>query len=240
MLADAMQPHGRALLAYFEGEHAAELIVRRDDGLESRLPAGHFFRPHTDFTLLELAALDHCTGSVLDIGAGTGLHTLVLQERGLPVKAIDIDRNAVDVMKRRGVHNALCTDVFQYQDSAFDTILLLGHGIGMVETLAGLDRFLSIIRSLVTSRGQVLLDSLDVRTTSDPRHLAYQANKRLAGRYIGETRLQFEYRGFEGPWCGWLHVDAETLNEYADRTGWKCTVLEQMENGEYLARLYVG
>ena len=237
MLTDSMVPHGKALLAFFEGDQTAELIVRRDDGLESILPVSHFFRPFSKFSRLELTALDRCSGTVLDVGAGSGLHSLVLQERGLSVSAIDIDRNAVNIMKYRGVLDAHCVDIFEYQGAPVETILLMGHGIGMVETLAGLDRFLPFVRSLVTPGGQILLDSLDVRSTSDPRHLAYQANNRLAGRYLGETRLQFEYRGLEGPWCGWLHVDAETLSEYADGAGWNCTLLEQLESGDYLARL---
>ena len=133
--------------------------------------------------------------------------------------------------------NVRIEDVFEYEGPAVDTVLLLGHGIGMVETLAGLDRFLPFMSTRVAPRGRILLDSLDVRTTSDPRHLAYQANNRLAGRYIGETRLQFEYRGVEGPSCGWLHVDAEMLAEIADRSGWSCRVIEQLESGEYLAQL---
>ena len=232
-----MAPHGKALLSFFEGDQSADLIIRRDDGLESTLPVRHFFRSPAEFTRLEFAALERCNGTILDVGAGAGLHSLVLQERGFDVTAIDIDHNAVKIMKYRGVLNAQCMDVFEYEGPAVDTVLLLGHGIGMVETLAGLDRFLPFMSTRVAPRGRILLDSLDVRTTSDPRHLAYQANNRLAGRYIGETRLQFEYRGVEGPSCGWLHVDAEMLAEIADRSGWSCRVIEQLESGEYLAQL---
>jgi SAM-dependent methyltransferase len=232
-----MQPHGRALLRFFEGDPTSTLVIRRDDGFESELPASHFFRGPSEFTELEHAALDLCSGSILDVGAGTGLHALVLQERGFRVKAIDIDQNAVKIMALRGVLDATCLDILNCQNLNVDTILLMGHGIGMVETLAGLDHFLPFIRSLVTVKGQVLLDSLDVRSTNDPRHLAYQANNRLSGRYIGETRLQFEHHGIAGSWCGWLHVDPETLSEHAERAGWSCAVINQLVSGEYLARL---
>jgi hypothetical protein len=237
MDSDAMLPYGLALLAYLQGETGAQLVVRRDDGVETPLAASHFFRPESELSPIELAALDLCRGYVLDIGGGSGLHSLVLQSRGLEVTAIDIDPLAVEVMGRRGVRDARTDDVFQFRGGPFDTLLVLGHGIGMVEDLHGLERFLSLARRMIRGDGQLLLDSLDVRRTYDPRHLAYHATNREAGRYFGETRIQMEYRGRRGPYCGWLHVDRNTLEERGRLAGWKCdTVLEQ-ESGEYLARL---
>jgi hypothetical protein len=74
----AMEPYGAALLAYFEGDTRAELALRRDDGHERSLPVGHFFRTPAAFTPVENLALQHCRGHVLDLGAGTGLHSLLL------------------------------------------------------------------------------------------------------------------------------------------------------------------
>ncbi len=232
-----MDPHGAALLAYFEGDTSAELIVHRDDGEQGRLPVSHFFRPPAAFTALEQAAVGLCRGHVLDAGAGTGLHSLVLQEQGLRVTAIDVSPQAVQVMARRGVRDVHCTDLFDYRGDPCDTILMMGHGIGMVETLAGLDRFLARAHELRSKEGQVLLDSLDVRVTHDAKNLAYQEANRRAGRYVGEIRVQVEYRGKKGPYCGWLQVDAETLTEHAVRAGWTCEEILRGDGGDYLARL---
>lgn len=239
MLEQPMRPHGRALLAYFQGDASAELIVRRDDGLESRIPATYFFRPPSGFSQLERTALEHCTGTILDVGAGAGPHALHLQEKGFRVIALDVDPDAVSIMRQRGVRDARCTNIYDYQDDPVHTILLLGHGIGMAETIGGLDRFLAFLKTLAAPGGQILLDSLDVRATREPQHLSYQANNRLAGRYVGETRLQFAFGNVEGQWCGWLHVDSETLAARAQRSGWKCEVLAQLESGEYLAKLFL-
>ncbi|MHC4415711.1 MAG: class I SAM-dependent methyltransferase [Planctomycetota bacterium] len=233
----ALDPFGAALLAYWEGDAGAELIIRRDDGHEGRLPVSHFFREPSAFTPLENAAIEHCLGHVLDVGAGTGLHSLVLQERGLPVTAIDISSHATKIMVQRGVTDVQCADFFESRGGPFQTVLMLGHGIGMVETLAGVDRFLAHAGGLLADEGQVMFDSLDVRTTSDPKNLAYHEANRRAGRYIGEIRLQFEYRGRQGPYCGWLHVDAGTLKEHAAKAGWRCEVIIEEANGDYLARL---
>jgi SAM-dependent methyltransferase len=233
----AMDPHGMAMLAFFKGDTSAELSVRRDDGLEESIPVSHSFRDPSEFTPIENAALDHCRGHVLDVGAGAGLHSLVLQEKGLLVTSIDISPHAVEIMKRRGVKDAHCADIFDFQGGPYNTILLLGRGIGMVETIVGLDRFLTYVQSLVSDDGLVLLDSLDVRVPANPIHLAYHEANRKAGRYIGEYRLQFHFQGKKGPHCGWLRVDPDTLNERAEDASWQCDVILQEESGDYLARL---
>ncbi len=154
--------------------------------------------------------------------------------------AIDISSQAVEIMARRGVEDVHCADLFEYEGGPVDTVLMMGHGIGTVETIAGLHQFLTRAQGLLAEEGQVLLDSLDVRVTGHPTNLAYQEANRRAGRYIGEIRLQFEYQGKKGPYCGWLHVDAGTLKEHAGLAGWKCDVIIEENSGDYLARLSRG
>ncbi len=115
MNANAMGPHGAALLAYFRGDTQAELVIRRDDGLEDRLSVSHFFRQPEQFFPIEVTALDCCRGHVLDIGAGTGLHGLVLQSRGHAVTAIDVSSQAVSVMKETRRSRRRCADIFEFE-----------------------------------------------------------------------------------------------------------------------------
>ena len=183
------------------------------------------------------AAMDRCLGHVLDAGAGTGLHSLFLLQRGHRITSIDISPHAVSIMKRRGLPDVHCESVFEFQSRRFDTLLMLGHGIGMVGTIDGLDRFLTHAHGLLTEHGQLLLDSVDVRITDNPRDLAYHKANRRAGRYVGEIRMQFEFQGETGPECEWLHVDTETLNTHAEAAGWQCEIVHQERNGEYLSRL---
>lgn len=237
MNAEAMRPFGNALLAYADGDSAAELIIRRDDGVETPLPVKVFFRHPSQFTPIDCAAIDQCSGRVLDVGGGTGIHAVVAQQSGLVVTAIDVNPAAVDIMRRAGVKDVRCVDVFEFRDGPYDTILMLGHGIGMVETIDGLDRFLSHAHALVSDGGQILLDSLDVRATQDAANLAYHQANRQSGRYIGEVRMQFEFDGELGPYCGWLQIDDNTLRQHADAAGWRCQVVQRGAGGGYLARL---
>lgn len=235
--APAMTPYGLALIAYAGGQTEAQLTIRRDDGVAVSLPAGYYFRNESQFSSIEAAALKRCRGHVLDVGAGTGIHSLVLQSRGLTVTSIDICSQAVEVMVQRGVREARVADVFEYEGGSFDTLLLLGHGIGIVEDLDGLGRFLGHARSLIRSDGQILLDSMDVSRSRAPENLAYHDANRRSGRYVGEIRMQLEFEGTQGPLCGWLHVDPQTLADHARRAGWTSEIVLEQDSGEHLARL---
>jgi 2-polyprenyl-3-methyl-5-hydroxy-6-metoxy-1,4-benzoquinol methylase len=233
----AMSLYGRALLDYYNGDKTAELIIRRDDGLETVLPVGIFFRVENELQPGEVEAINQSRGQVLDIGAGSGIHTLILQSRGFTVTAIDINSNAVNIMIQRGILDVHCADIMNYQGGPFDTLLMFGHGIGMVETISGFNHFLDHAASLLRPNGQLIISSVDVRRTNDPVHLEYHKANSRAGRYIGETRIQFEYKGERGPFCGWLHIDPDTLQEVASLKNWKCEIIFQDKNGEYFARL---
>jgi SAM-dependent methyltransferase len=235
----AMKPFGLSLLSYIEGEHDAALVVRRDDGFESTLPVKHFFRSETEFSDIELNAIKHCQGHVLDIGSGTGIHSIVLESMGYTVTAIDITSEAVDIMRRRGVLRGLLGDIFEYQGGPFDTLFMLGHGIGIVGDLVGLRKFLFHAKSIVQPKGRLLLDSLDVSRSKEPVNLEYHARNRRAGRYIGEITMHFEFRNNVGPFIRWLHIDHDTLEEHAREAGWSCKIIVENENGEYLARLEI-
>ena len=197
----------------------------------------HFFREPAEFTALEQTALDLCRGRILDIGAGTGCHSLALQAQGFSVCALDVSPQAVDIMSQRGVKEVLQTDVFDFEEGPFATMLMLDHGLGIVGDIEGLRRFLQHARRLIAPDGQIVLDSLDVRCTDNPTHLAYLEANRRAGRYIGEIRMRFEYKGQMGPLIKWLHMDAGTLADRAGKAGWACQVIRQEESGDYLARL---
>jgi hypothetical protein len=140
-------------------------------------------------------------------------------------------------MRQRGVFDVRQADISLFADGEFDTVIMMGHGIGVVEDITGLNSFLKQAPNLLKPNGQILLTSLDVRVTNNPTHLEYQKRNLNSGRYFGEIRMQFEYSSIRGPLFGWLHIDAETLSSYASKTGWNCDVVQQQPNGNYLARL---
>jgi SAM-dependent methyltransferase len=234
--AAAWAPHGAALRDYLSGDSGAEVIVRGEDGEEERVAAEVFFRGPGEFSALEEAALDLCGGRILDVGAGAGSHSLALQDRGLSVVALDLAEEAVEVMRRRGVHDVHRGDIFTWNGEEFDTLLLLMNGVGVVGTLAGLDRFLRLARHLLVPGGQVLLDSYDMRD-GEPVEGAADLPAHAGPRYVGEMRFQLEYGGLCGPFYPWLFVDLPTLATRAAQAGFLCEGVWHEEEGHYLARL---
>lgn len=220
-------PHGAALRDFLAGKLDAEVIVRAEDGEEERTPARVFFRHAGEFSALDEAALDLCRGRVLDVGAGAGCHSLVLQARGLCTIALDVSPEAVEVMRRRGVLDVRCGDVFTFAGERFDTLLILMNGIGLVGTLDGLDRFLREVPRLVAEGGQILLDSFDPGPPDPERPHGY----------VGEMRFQLEYQGVRGAFYDFLFLDFETLYHHAEDAGWYCESIWQEDEGHYLARL---
>ncbi|MGH7676609.1 MAG: class I SAM-dependent methyltransferase [Gemmatimonadales bacterium] len=228
MYHDPWAPHGESLRDYAAGDTGATIVLYSDLGEREELPVAGGFRDPT--SPVEQAALARCRGRVLDAGAGTGIHTLALQARGLDVTAIDFVPEAVEIMRRRGVRDARRADLFGFDGGPFDTILLFANGTGLAETVAGLDRLFAVFARLLRPGGQVLLDSTDLLAKGHPP-------TRADGRYVGELEFQIEYKGQKAPPFRQVYVDAGTLADRAAAGGWVCEIVERPSSTHYLARL---
>jgi SAM-dependent methyltransferase len=234
---DAWTPHVAAMLAYHHGARDATIVVY-DDYERDEAPVGYFFREPADFPPFERRALELCRGRVLDIGAGSGCHTLALQERGLSVTAIEIAPELVEVLRARGVRDARLATWMDLDPEPYDTVFVMMNGLGLAETLSGLRPFLRRLRKLVRSDGQVLADSTDVRVHMDPEAGRTGRLQRPDGRYLGELHFQLEFDGRKGVPFSQLYVDPGTLDQYAAAEGWGCEILlPPDEYGHYLVRL---
>jgi SAM-dependent methyltransferase len=234
---DPREPHARALRDFFGGDRGATIIVHSSLGEHEELPVAIFFRAPEDFFPFERAALPLCRGRVLDVGAGTGVHALYLQDQGFEVCAIDVLPEAVEIMRSAGVRDARLADVWEFEDEPFDTILMMMNGIGILGTLDGLDRFLSEVPRLLRPDGQIVLDSGPARVVGEPGDAAVELA--LAGdeTYHGEAWITLEYKGEKGPPFRELYADSETLAQHATGAGFACEVVFRDELGGYVARL---
>ena len=152
---------GRAIADYWKTKKADRLRVFSPMFEEDEIPLATLFRKYEDMPEIERKALDMAKGKTLDVGAGSGCHSLVLQEKGIDVTAIDISPLSVETMKERGVMKVMEQDFFTMQGK-YDTILMLMNGIGIVGTLERLPKFFRQLDNILAPGGLVLCDSSDI------------------------------------------------------------------------------
>lgn len=221
--------YGDFLKDFYFGRFKNEVWLNNNYGEAEVLPVEAFFREDEDMPDVEIYALNLCKGRVMDIGAGTGIHSLILQRNGFKVVAIEQSEGACEVMKLKGVDNVVCIDVVNYVGERFDTLLLMMNGIGFCGYVMDLKLFLKQAKDLILPEGQILFDSSDV---------AYLYEDEPEGdSYYGEIDYQYEYNGKKGDWFSWLYIDANLMKTVANECGWNFQMIYQDEEDHYLGRL---
>ncbi len=180
-------PMGRAIADYWKTKKAERLRVFSPMFEEDEIPLQTLFRKYEDMPDIELK-------KTLDVGAGAGCHSLVLQEKGFDVTAIDISPLSVQAMKERGVKNVLEQDFFTLKGQ-YDTILMLMNGIGIVGTLERLPKFFRQLDNILAPGGQVLCDSSDISYVFEDENGMTDTLKENAAKngYIAEIVAEGEH-----------------------------------------------
>jgi SAM-dependent methyltransferase len=259
-----MDPMGRAIADYWKTmvstnrpKKASKLRVFSPMFEEDEIPLATLFRSYESMPEIERMALDMAKGRVLDVGAGSGCHSLVLQERGIDVTAIDISPLSVEAMKERGLKKVYEQDFFtldgqameqrepssllewpsrdRVRRSQYDTILMLMNGIGIVGTLERLPDFFRQLDKILAPDGQVLCDSSDISYVFEDEDGIIEYPD--TDGYYGEQSFQMQYKDTIGEPFPWLYIDAVTLKQVAKDNGYTTEVVAEGEHYDYLARI---
>ncbi len=224
-----------AFLDYFNGNEQAEIIIHSNKSDIEEVPIAYFFREFEGMPLLEQKALALCSGKILDVGAGSGSHSLFLQERGENITALEIKAGLIDIMQKRGIRQIVNSDIYKYTTLKYDTLLMLMNGIGFTGDFKGLEKFLQHAKSLLNPGGQIILDSSDLLYLYEEEDGSYLIN--LNEEYYGELEYQFEYQGIKGERFKWLFIDFNSLSQFALQSGFDCEMVYEDEHFNYLAVL---
>ena len=228
---DAM---GRMLLDYLGGEHAAAVQVFSPHLDMAEMTGELMCRSFSEMNNMEQLALETCRGRVLDVGGGSGCHSLHLQDQGMAVTALDISPGCVTAMEMRGVtqvHHQSLTDL---TDGPWDTVLMLMNGIGLCGSLEGLDTFFEFLHTLLAPGGQLLADSTDLGAYAD---LVPEGDRDVLAAGSWETEFTVTYDKMTSDPFDWLYIDFDTLARIAAEHGFHCEELCQGEMGQFLARI---
>ncbi|MEO5911908.1 MAG: methyltransferase domain-containing protein [Pelobium sp.] len=222
--------YGSFLKDFYLNKLKGEVLLHNNYGEAEELPVTSFFRAEEDMPDVEIFALNLCVGKILDIGAGTGCHSTILQRNGFDVTAIELSVGACELMKIRGVQKIVNQDVMGYPEMGYDTLLLMMNGIGFCGYIEDLKLFLHHAKNLVKPDGQILFDSSDVS-------YLYEDDLPETDSYYGEIDYQYEYNDEKGEWFSWLYIDEDLMRTIAAECGWKLQVIYQDEDDHYLGRL---
>ena len=227
-------PMGRAIADYQLTGTADRLRVFSPMFEEDEIPLATLFRTYEEMPEIERKALDMTRGKTLDVGAGSGCHSLVLQGRGVDVTAIDISPLSVETMRQRGVKKVVEQDFFTV-GGKYDTILMLMNGIGIVGTLERMPEFFRHLDKILATGGQVLCDSSDISYVFEDENglIDYPDT----GHYYGELSYRMQYKDTIGEPFDWLYIDAETLRKEAEENGYAVEVVAVGEHFDYMARI---
>jgi SAM-dependent methyltransferase len=223
-------PIGHAVWDYLNGETGDNILVRTDIAEDEYLPPSYFFRSFEQMPVQEQEALRRCKGKILDIGAGAGAHSIWLQNQGFDVDSLDISPLSCETMRKRGIKNVLCQDIYTLSEQKYDSILLLMNGAGVAQTLPGLEHLLNHLKSLLNPGGKILADS------SDLLYLFTDENGDTwidiaSDTYYGEMEYQLSYKKIKGKPFPWLFVDPGTFIDYAEKCGFR--LIEKIAGPHY-------
>lgn len=230
---------GKAIFDFYTNNSPEDIITETSISEEDEMSVEYLFRSYNEMPLIEQKALQMAKGKTLDVGCGAGSHALSLQnERNLDVVAIDISEKAIETSVLRGIKNAKVKNILDFEGEKFDTILLLMNGTGIFGKLKDCNKYLTKLKSLLNSGGQILIDSSDIIYMFDEDE---DGGKWIPSEndYYGELIFNITYKKEKEEPFNWLYLDYKTLQNAAIANGLKCELVLEGEHYDYLARLSI-
>lgn len=235
VLVSECDPMGRAIYEYHRNGVAEDIVVHSSMFDDDVIPVETLFRDFEDMPEIEKVALNAATGYILDVGAGSGCHSMALRKMGKNAVAVDISPLSVEVMKERGLDARLVNFYDSSFTETFDTVLMLMNGTGIIGNLDNIGTFFTRIRRLLRPGGCLLIDSSDLRYLFEEEDGSLMID--LADDYYGQVDFRMQYKDIQGDPFDWLYLDFNTLAYYAEENGFKAELLAEGEYYDYLAKL---
>jgi len=230
-------PFATAILDHSRDERTAPLIQR--DGEHAREhPIEDFYfgtaSPDQDRTAF---LLEHLEGPLVDLGSGAGRDPLFFQQRFETV-AVEVDAALVDVMRDRGVEQAVVGDMFDltanFEPDRFASALSFGTQVGLAKSMAGLRAFFADLAVVTTDDATAVVDSYDPTHPEASELLGYRDDE---AEGLASRVMHFEYDGAVGETLLFRLFSPDRLATAAADAGWRVTTVRRAGGEHYEAVL---
>ncbi|WP_018342956.1 class I SAM-dependent methyltransferase [Cytophaga aurantiaca] len=226
-------PIGSAILDFLSTKNQNAILVESDQTEDEEIPVPYLFRNKEELPEKEVFALSKAHGRILDVGAGSGAHSLILQSAQQNVVALDVSEKCCEAMKLQGITQIVCADFFTFQDTEkFDTILLLMNGFGIAGTLDNLEPLLQQCKSLLKPGGIIIGESADILYLFEEEDGSCSID--LNGNYYGEMNYRMSYQNEVGNWFPWLYISADLLIDIADKAGFQMSEIKHGTEDDFI------
>jgi SAM-dependent methyltransferase len=229
-------PIGRAVYDFHFNSINQPILVHSEDFDDDTIDTSYLFRTYKQMPVLEKKAMSLCNGTILDVGACGGAHSVYLQQKGFEVFALETSALCCEVLKDRKINHTIQQDIFEYSEQTFDTILLLMNGTGIAGTLNGLDILLHQLKKLLNPGGQILIDSSDLIFLFEQEDGSALVDI-SADKYYGELTFQTEYKNWISKPFPWLYADLSNFENSVEKNGLKLNKVFKGQHYDYLARI---
>lgn len=238
---ESMSPHfddpiGRAVYDFHYHSINQPIIVHSDDFDDDTIDTSYLFRSYKQMPALEKKAMSLCSGTILDVGACAGPHSVYLQQKGFEVTALETSALCCEVLKDRNITKIVQQDIFKFSGQTFDTILLLMNGTGIAGSLSGLEVLLHHLKTLLNPGGQILIDSSDLIYLFEQEDGSALIDL-SADKYYGELTFQTEYKNWISQPFSWLYADLNNLENAIEKNLLKLNKVFKGQHYDYLARI---
>ncbi len=182
--------------------------------------------PIAEREVLEFADIDN---PILDFGAGTGRHSLFLQELGAKqVYAVDGSPEICGIARQRGVKKVFCADINWLNNELlssanFKTMLIMHNSIGHAKDWQGFNDFLDTAHNISVPEARMIL------TVRNPLHV----DSKKIFRERGTEIVRVKWNGTIGSWFRFLLIPFSMFEKIAFKKGWKVIFATELDSLMY-------
>ncbi len=221
---------GQALHDYWYKQASEDMLTWTHLTEPEILPTAYLFRNFDLMPKVEQLALQTASGQILDVGAGSGTHSLWLQNKGEEVTALELSELSCRLMTDRGIKNVIQDDFFKFRpDQTFDTILFLMNGVGIVQRAQNLDRLFIKLKQILSPEGQALIHSSDLKYLFESPEGYLMPSK----EYYGDVDFFIGYKN-QVEQINWTYIDENTLRIFAQKHGFRARTLYTSDENDFL------